>query len=228
MSQQINLIIPELQPSFDWLDLRWILAAAGVLGMLVLLLTWNVRREMAAVEATRQSVQSELDSLQKMVGEINKTLLERKPDPALVAEVNRQREALEMRELALQLIDEGKAGDARGFSELMGGFSRQVMEGVWLTGFEFAGRQIEIRGRLRDYSLLPTYIRRLNAEDIFHTYRFSALDMKGVEPKDEKTAAGGAVPGKPAAANLPAYTEFVLRSSGLGQGADQSGKESGR
>jgi Tfp pilus assembly protein PilN len=204
MSQQINLILPDLQPKLDWLDLRWVSLAAAVLTLLILALSWGVQRDMTAAEATRASVQSELDSLQKMVGEMNKSILERKPDPLLVAEVNYQREAASLKYQALQLLDEGRAGSTRGYAELMTGFSRQVMEGVWLTGFDFVGKEIEIRGRLRDYSLLPAYIRRLNAEDTFRRYRFSALDMKGVEPKDIKA---------PGASTAQAYTEFVLRSS---------------
>lgn len=212
MSQQINLLLPELLPKRDWLDLRWVLWAAGFFALLIVGLSWNARREAAAAEATRASVQQELDGLQKMVAEMNRSLLERKPDPALVQEVSRQRDALALRERALQLVDEGKAGSPRGFSELLSGFSRQVMDGVWLTGFDFSGKQIEIRGRLREYSLLPAYIRRLNAEEVFRAYRFSALDMKGVEPKDDK-AASGTIAAKPAAASAPAYTEFVLRSA---------------
>lgn len=223
MSQQINLILPELLPKHDWLDLRWVLLTAGFFVLLVVGLSWNARREMAVAEATRVSVQQELDGLQKMVAEMNRTILERKPDPALVQEVSRQRESLALRERALHLVDEGKAGSPRGFSELMNGFARQVMEGVWLTGFEFSGKQIEIRGRLREYSLLPAYIRRLNAEEVFRSYRFSALDMKGVEPKDDKAASA---PGATKAGmGAPVYTEFVLRSADGGQGAGVDGKE---
>lgn len=224
MSQQVNLIIPDLLPRQDWLDLRWVLLAAGFFAVVTSLLSWNVRRELQSVERTRISVQVELESLQKMVGEMNRGILERKPDPVLLAEVARQREGLASRELALRLLAEGRAGSTQGFSGLMAGFSRQVMEGVWLTGFEFAGKNVEIRGRLRDYSLLPAYIRRLNAEDVFHNYRFSALDMKGAEPKDEKLAANpGGVPAKSASPAVPAFTEFVLRSSDqAGAGSEEA------
>lgn len=214
MSQQINLILLDLRPKFDWLDLRWVLLTATLLALLILGLGWRVQQDMVAAEVTRASVQTELDSLQKMVGEMNKVLLERKPDPALMAEVYFQRNVAGLKYQALQLLDEGRAGSTLGYAELMTGFSRQVMEGVWLTGFDFVGKDIEIRGRLRDYSLLPAYIRRLNAEENFHRYRFSALDMKGVDPKEQKTAAGSVtILGKPGTSTAQAYTEFVLRSS---------------
>lgn len=214
MSQQINLLLPELLPRRDWLDLRWIGLASLLLLLLFGALAWQVQRDLRLAEASRQAVQTELEHLQKMVGDMNRTLTERKPDPQLVAEVQRQKEAMGLRQVALQMIDQGRAGNAQGYAHLMGGFSRQVMEGVWLTGFEFVGKDIEIRGRLRDYSLLPAYIRRLNAEEAFRAYRFSALDMKGVDPKEDK-AEKSAVSVTPAGSKpaQAAFTEFTLRSS---------------
>lgn len=208
MAQQINLIINELKPRRDWLDLRLVLAVGGASALLMGALTLHAKVQQSTAEASRVTVQAEVDRLQQAVVDLSKAIAERKPDSFLVAEIARQREALGLREVALRLVDEGKAGNARGFSALMGGFSRQQMEGVWLTGFDFVDQQIEIRGRLKDYSLLPAYIRKLNSEEVFKSYRFSDLDMKGVEAKSEAPGAAKT----PATLRIP-YTEFVLRSS---------------
>jgi hypothetical protein len=78
-----------------------------------------------------------------------------------------------------------------------------------LVGFGFSGKEIEIRGRLLDPALLPTYINRLNDEPAFAGRRFSALDMKGVDPADDKHDD----PSVAAKTKAPArYTEFALRT----------------
>jgi hypothetical protein len=78
-----------------------------------------------------------------------------------------------------------------------------------LLGFGFADKDIDIRGRLTDPALLPTYISRLNDEPAFAGRRFAALDMNGFDPADEKR--DDAPPSVKAKA--PArYTEFALRT----------------
>lgn len=212
MSQQINLILDDLQPRREWLGLALAVGVA-VAGCLVLGL-WATLENLSAsqTESRVKIVQAESDRLQKAVLEMGQALSTRKEDPALIAAVDAERASLDMKVLALRLVEEGGAGSGAGFSTLMGGFARQLMEGVWLTGFDFVDQQIEIRGRLRDYSLLPLYIRKLNSEEVYRSYRFAALDMKGIEPSADKTETTSPAAKAPAASAQP-YTEFLLRSS---------------
>jgi hypothetical protein len=124
-------------------------------------------------------------------------------------QITTARLAVTQRQEVLSLIAQGDVAQGNAYSGLLQGFSRQMVDGVWLLGFGFAEKEIEMRGRLIDPALLPAYINKLNDEPAFAGRRFAALEMTGVEPGDEKR------PEAPEAAKNKAptrYTEFVLRT----------------
>jgi hypothetical protein len=210
MSQQINLILPELRPRFDWLALP-IVAGAAVAGLL-LLVGMAVLTAMQAdgLKTREENIRYQLAALQQQVQSLGSSLGARKSDTALEKQISATRLAVGQRQDVLNVIAEGNPASGNAYSGLLQGFSRQIVDGVWLVGFGFAQKDIEIRGRLTDPALLPTYINRLNGEPAFAGRRFAALDMKGVDPVDPKPD------DKPGAAAKPApmarYTEFVLRT----------------
>lgn len=209
MSQQINLILPELRPRFDWLALP-IVAGAALVGLLLLVAMAALTAMQAEGLKTREAnIRNQLAALQQQVQSLGSSLGARKADPALEKQINATRLAVSQRQEVLNVIALGNPAGGNAYSGLLQGFSRQIVDGVWLVGFSFAQKDIEIRGRLTDPALLPTYINRLNGEPAFAGRRFAALDMKGVEPVDPMPA------DKPAAAKpapMVRYTEFVLRT----------------
>ena len=211
MSQQINLLLPELRPRFDWLALPVVLGAAlvGLLFVVAMALFGALQADRAT--ARNAALQGELLALQEQVRSLAGTLGARQGDAQLSAQVATARLATAQRQEILALIRQGER-DAPGFSGLLQGFARQTMSGVWLVGSAFAGPAMEIRGRLTGPALLPAYIEKLNGEPAFAGRRFSALDMKGVDPAEEKAAVPGASPTPAAARVEPSYTEFVLRT----------------
>lgn len=222
MSQQLNLLNPRLQRHRDFLSLH--LVGAVVLAMLLVEIALASyagyqRRILAAEELL---LQTESKNLQSQVELASKTLAERKPSAKLTAEVQQFAAMLQPREEVLaRLKATGEVGV--GFSETLRGFSRQVMEGVWLTDFSASASDLTIRGRLVDAALLPGYVKRLNEEPAFKGRHFAALDMKGFEPPPvDTTAVPAPPPAKPVARVLP-YVEFALQGSLSGASGTKSG-----
>ncbi len=216
MSQQINLLLPELRPRFDWLALP-VVAGAGLVGLLaVVVLASMAAWRLDGLRAREGAVRGELAALQQQVQSLGQRLGERKGDALLDQLLEAARTGVAQRQQVLNIVAQGDLPTSQAYSGLFQGFSRQVVEGVWLTGFGFAEKNVEIRGRLTDPALLPTYIGRLNAEPAFAGRRFATLDMKAVDPAAEKREAASSV--APVAAKaaaqppLPRYTEFVLRT----------------
>lgn len=206
MSQQINLLLPELRPKRHWLAFPMV-AGAALAGVVLVagLAAWGRYQVQMLAHAQARS-ETELKGLQQQVQLLAQTLAGRQPNAALQAEIDRLHESVRQREDSLRTVEEGKIGSGGGHASLMRGFARQIMDGVWLTGFSSAGNDVEIRGRLADPGLLPLYIRRLNGDAIFQGRRFSALDMK-----DEAAAAIPASTSAMAVARR--YTEFTLRGN---------------
>lgn len=205
MSQQINLLLPELRPRFDWLALPVVagLAAVGIV-LLILVVQYQSFRE-SRLKSQAAAIEGQFLNLQQQAQLLGQTVAARKADAALPLAIAVARAGVAQRREVFDYVARGTGAGAGSYSGQFGGFANLAGDGVWLIGFSLAPDALEIRGRLLDPSILSRYINRLNDEAAFAGRRFAALEMSGVEP-----ATLPAVHGSPAA---PArYTEFVLRS----------------
>lgn len=209
MSQQINLILPALRPRFDWLALP-VVAGAALAGLVLIgVLAALGMNQAVSLRAHETEIKNQLLAVQQQVQSLGQSLAARQGDTSLERQIAATRLGVTQRQEVLAVIAQGDVTQGNAYSGLLQGFSRQVVEGVWLLGFGFADKEIEIRGRLLDPALLPTYINRLNDEPAFAGRRFAALDMKGVDPADDKP---GDAPSAPKVRVPARYTEFTLRT----------------
>lgn len=207
MSQEINLLNPDLRPKFDWLAFRPLAAAVLLVAILVAAGYVHARYRADAALLEQRAASARLSALQQHIQELQSALAGRQPSPSLIRDIEYLSAETARRRHVLKLAEEAAAGGDGGRADVMRGFSRQVTGGVWLTGFAIGNAGIDIRGRLLDPGLLPAYIRRLNGEPAFRGRRFAALDMQeGGQPAGNAASASGP------AATL-AFTEFSLRAS---------------
>lgn len=206
MSQQINLLDPSLLPRREWLSLGTVALGIGlVFAGLALASGWGAWQERRARELfgrTEEQLRIAQDELVRLAG----AQARRQADPVLAARLAAAERALADKRQVMSLLEKGELGDRSGFSVYLQAFARLGVEGVWLTGLDLraGGESLKIRGRLLQESLLPLYVQRLNAEPAFQGRRFSALDMRRVEPAG--TANGATAP----ASGQAPYIEFVL------------------
>jgi len=210
MSQQINLILPEFKPHFDWLALPVVVAGALVSLLLVAVLGGAAAWQAGQLAQRDAAVKAQLQALQQQVAQLGLTLSARKGDQQLDAQIEAARQATAERQEVLAAVSGAATGEA-GYSAMLQTFAQHTVDGVWLTAFGFAGREVEIRGRLSDAALLPVYIAKLNGAAAFAGRRFATLDMKAVTPTlaTDVTAESKSQPNKRAG---PPYTEFALRT----------------
>lgn len=209
MSQQINLILPDLQPRVDPLSLP---VVASLAALIVLLVAGLASWESVATQRlkTRQSAQAaEIEAARQQTDMLTQALAKRTVRPELAAEIETARLGVLQRQEALDALTRAGAG-GQGYAGVFHGFAMQTMAGVWLTGFSVHGEQVEIRGRLTDPASLPTYIASLNGAPVFAGRRFAALAMQGVAADPGAPSRNA---GEPARPPRPRYTEFTLRSS---------------
>jgi cell division protein FtsB len=211
MSQEINLYEERLRPHREILTGHHLgVLALVVLALAALLAAWT-QYDAARASAAAASLKAQVSQLQTQIAELNKAISGRRVSPPLAASLEQAREALEMRQAALELLDSGHLGSAGGFSEIFTGFSHQALANpnLWLVGFSVTqgGKAIEIRGRTLDASALPAYVQRLGKEDAFRGRRFSGLEMLDHESgKQAATSNQTATPQH--------FTEFTLHSEG--------------
>lgn len=227
MSQQINLLNPDLRPRRDWLSFS-VVAPLALAALLVVTVSavWE-RSRLVGLRVLESEVSNRLKAEQERLQMLTKAAAERTSDPAVAREAERLNAALQLRREALQMLQAGGSGETGGFSGAMAGLARQSMDGLWLTGFAAGGGELEIRGRMLDPSLLPAYIRRLDSEQAFQGRRFAELDMKGVDAQDKPAAGAPPAPATAAvpALRLPPHTEFTLRTVGAANLGKSGGQQ---
>lgn len=213
MSQEINLFNPALRPKTDWLAFRPVAALTlALVALVVVAWAWVAWQTQAATQE-RIAGEARLRAAQQSLSEAQATLAGHRPSPQLAAEIDRLTTDLARRHHVLQRVRETVVDGNGGLSDVMRGFSRQIMEGVWLTGFSSDGKGIDIRGRLLDPGLLPAYIRRLNNEPAFRGRRFATLDMQDGKAAAATNGAAPAAASMPAEEGaLPPFIEFALRA----------------
>jgi hypothetical protein len=109
----------------------------------------------------------------------------------------------------IETLKSGALGNTSGYSEYMRAFSRQVVQGLWLTGFKVTGdaAQITLSGGVINPESLPAYIQRLGRERIMQGKTFSTLKMQQTKVDESMgTAQSSASAGRH-------YVAFTLYSS---------------
>lgn len=225
MSQQINLYDASLRRQREWVQASS-LAITSVC-LLVFCLAWAgyERFRLSHAQAEAALVGPQLQSLQTDVRNLGAQLTNRQPNAALQQELKTTQDTIATRTAVLDILRKGLGTDAPSYGEILRGFARQTMPGLWLTGFNVNSETdaIEIRGQTLDPGLLPEYINRLGTETAFKGRSFAALKVAAADKGPDKSQAApqpGAIavaadapPQKPSA-NRNVH-EFVLTPTGV-------------
>lgn len=223
MTQYINLYDPALRRESPIVSAGQLAVALAVVAVAFAAWATLLGGQVRAMAQEAESLEAQLVAQRTQLAEVGKALAERKPDVALAAELAVVEATLTARREVIGVLEGGGIGNKTGFSAYLRAFSRQTMQGLWLTGFEISGggAEMAIHGRALEAALLPRYIRRLNDEAAFRGRNFAALKMEAAEdepsppnPKAVKEVSKVAKDGAAAAAK-PAlrYIAFNLATA---------------
>jgi hypothetical protein len=207
MSQNINLLGPAFRKQRRLLTLATVVQCFGITLAAMLAYHAMLQHQVNGLAAELRTVEGLLGSQRNYVEKLKGKPVAVKPDAQLEAEVGRLEGELKTAREAMETLQGGGLGNQQGFAEYLRAFSRQSLNGLWLTGFSIAGNgEIEIRGRVLSPDLVPSYIQRLNREQVLAGRSFARLEMS--RPKPEPAPAKDKGPTAPAA--LPRYLDFSL------------------
>lgn len=203
----LNLFDPMLQKQVDpWTsrNLGFGLGAAALLCAV-----WGGWAQWQLHQRTQEfaDIDPQLQAAHDEVKQLNQQITGHKPDAALQASFDESRSILQARQDVLALLQKGLSPENGSPADWLLAFARQTPNGLWLTGFNIniETGALEIRGRTNDPTLIPEFVKRLNAEQTFRGRTFAALEIS-TPPADNATD-------KTAKATAPNYHEFALTSS---------------
>ena len=212
MSQQINLFNPIFRQQKKYFSAATMAQALGlILGGALLVAAYanyqsaNLRRQAAAAA-------TQLAQTQEQLAKVNAQYAVPQKSKSLEDEIRRKEAEVKGMQQVFDTLQKGEFGNTNGYSEYLRSFSRQIADGIWLTGFSIygAGNEIGLQGRTLRPELVPAYINRLKNEPVMQGKSFAALEMRTPPEQPDR----GDPPGdKPR--SLPPYLEFSLQSSGI-------------
>lgn len=209
MSQQINLFNPIFMKQRKYFSLLAMLQALGMIiaGSLIFYgyAIYQVNQLKLQSEENTKRYNSEQMRQARFVAEFSP----QQANQLLQGEVQLLEKQVADQDEIIETLKSGAVGNTIGYSEYMRAFSRQVVQGLWLTGFKVSGNaaQISLSGGVLSPELLPAYIQRLGRERIMKGKTFSTLIMQ------QSKAEEGAGASQTAASMARRYVEFTLYSS---------------
>lgn len=201
MSQQINLFNPIFMKQKKYFSVVTMLQALGliILGSAVFYAyaVYQVNQLAQQSVETTKSYTMEQNRLTRYLSEFSP----QKTTQRLEEEIRKLEAQVATQQSLVETLKSGAIGNTTGYSEYLRAFARQVVSGLWLSGFniEGDGAQISLKGGALNPSLVPVYIQRLNREKVMQGKSFAALQMREPQKEGGKQKAGR-------------YVEFALQS----------------
>lgn len=215
MSQQINLFDPIFLTKRKYFSLLTMLQALGMIVVGSLLFYGYAFYQVQLLNDQSRDDATRYKADQARYERYKAEFSPQQAAQSLQGEVQQlERQAAEQAEL-VETLKSGAVGNTSGYSGYMSAFARQLVQGLWLTGFEMSGdgAQISLSGGVLSPELLPAYIQRLGKEPVMQGKSFATLQMK--QPKADPAADAK----QPA---LAGYVEFILHST-PGRSTSESG-----
>lgn len=194
MSQQINLFNPIFLRKKKYFSALTMLQALGMIAFGTALVAGFAAYELSRLRPQAKVVTAQLEAARAQLAAVQAQSEPRK-DAALEGELQRaQAEVLALQRVAVSLRQR-ETGSASGFSDYMRAFARQIVDGLWLTGFSVSevGRQVSISGIAVRPELVPAYLGRLGRERALQGKTFDMLEMSGTSPDGKPVQPAGAV-----------------------------------
>ena len=225
MSQQINLFNPIFLKQKKIFTALPMAEALGAIVAGTLLMAWFAGHRVAELEQRAADGKKLLAGREARLNLASTQFAPRQKSPALLAELAEAEAQLAALHDVEAVLHGGALGNTAGYAEYFRAFSRQNVNGLWLTGLTIvgAGNDIGVRGRAMQPTMIPNYIARLTAEKIMHGKSFASLQIeRGAAPVAAPAAAApdaAAAPAPaPASPGLSPFVEFSLQST-MAEGA---------
>ena len=213
MSQNINLFNPAFRKPRRLLTLAVVVQCLGITLAALFGYHYYLQQQLSGLAAELATTQQLLRAQVGFVDKLKDKPLPHVAEAQLDAEIRQLEAELKLADASMEGLEGGAIGSQRGFAEYLRAFSRQSIGGLWLTGFSIGGRgELEIRGRALSPDLLPSYIQRLNREQVLAGRNIARLEMNRPTPEAVADKDKGA--GK--AARTPRFLEFSLATETAG------------
>ena len=224
MSQQINLFNPIFLKQKKYFSALTMVQGLGLILLGCLLLTAYAEFQLSLRTREAGASAAQLLKTKGQLITISAQFAPHQSDPMLDKEIGETEADIKSVQGVFDALQSGDFGNTKGYSGYFRAFSRQIVDGLWLTGISIygAGHDINLSGRALNPELVPYYLTRLKRETEMKGKSFAELDIQ--TPKIDASKNLDLKVAKPPA--LAPYIEFNLQSSGDADAASAVGAKS--
>lgn len=209
MRQYINLLGPAFRKQRQVLTLGRALALVAASAVVMAGMHFYSAQQLAGLQQELASARTLLKAQTAYTARLKEDGKTKSANAGLEAEVQRLETELKAARESMTVLEGGGLGNRSGFAGYFQAFSRQALDGLWLTGFTVGGAgEVAIQGRVMAPDLVPAYIQRLNREPVLQGREFETLEMRRPQALPARDADS-----KP---EVPPYIEFVLMTVNAG------------
>lgn len=201
MSHQINLFNPDFYPRRQPFAAKMLLQGMVLLAIAGVSYYTYVHHRVLVQEHHLAENEKQLVLQRERLAQLINEIGRQSGNTLLESEVTRLEVKLSAKQEIANLLQTGVLGSPHGFSAYMRAFARQLLNGLWLTGFTITNKEMELTGRLIEADLMPAYLQRLKDEAVMQGRSFSALQINLPAPETDDSE------------SRPDYLEFSLSSA---------------
>jgi TolA-binding protein len=212
MSQQINLFNPIFLKTKKYFSA---IAMTQALGLLILgsaLVAGYAHFQVASLSREAVATSKQLADAQMQLARIRVENVPLQKSQALQNQIAKSEMEMQSLKQVFDILQAGDIGNTKGYSEYLRAFSRQIVDGVWLTGLSLvgAGNEIGVDGRALHPELVATYMNRLKREPVLQGKSFGTLQMQVPQAEQAAKSGSNAMPNVVKQGGLAGYIEFSL------------------
>lgn len=208
MSQQINLFNPIFLKQKKYFSTVTIAQALGLILLGCALLASYLSYQSTTLKRSADAAAANLAAAQSQLTQVTAAVQSRQKDKTLEEQIKKKEAEIASIQQVFASLQKGDLGNTKGYSEHFRALSRQIVSGIWLTGFRMSGGDIGIQGRTLQPELVPEYLARLKREESMQGKSFTGLVIR--EPELEPAGEGQQAQKQTSSIR---YVEFNLLSS---------------
>ena len=178
MTQNINLLAPAFRKQRQLLTLARVTQCLAAVLLVLAAYHFYLQEQVGGLAEELGSAEKVLKSQRSYTDKLAGQSAQRKADTQLESDIAKLETEHKQGREAMEALKGGAFGNQQGFAEYLRAFSRQSVNGLWLTSFTIAGSgELELRGRVVAPDLVPGYIQRLNREKVLAGKSFAKFEM---------------------------------------------------
>jgi Tfp pilus assembly protein PilN len=177
MRQQVNLLAPMYRKQRALFSSRVSIGICLLVAVCLSLIYLGTIWRGAAMASEHTRLVAQRDTSTRRVNELA-LQLQGKADPVLEAAVAELTAERDRKAQALAALSNREVATTAGFSPQFIGLARQRLNGLWLTRIELSGAHVALQGVALSEELIPRYVRRLGAEEVFQGTAFQQARLE--------------------------------------------------